>query len=260
MDWGKAAKAGGKMISQAAVTWGATEANDAFVRRKEEVKSREAVQLLFHQVVLDKDGRVPVSQHEWKAAGLTFKVTPLELSGLVDEPVYYVEVINPDLDGDHPKRIRHFGYSSIDSRFWEEHPTSVTLRQAPRGWHVTCPNHRDRWPSRLNAPDDNWFVVSVGGAPMKIRHFVPIVSYVATYQDLRADARQARRAVDRIRRMVDGGEDEGLQYWLTPLRSAMSEKRVIRHLVVLNSTVPNDHPNRVVAFFDNQATGELNWL
>ncbi|WP_037669843.1 hypothetical protein [Streptomyces griseus] len=230
-------------------------------------KATEAARLLFHQAVLDENGRVPADRYLTEEAGLRFAVTPLELSDEVRGPAHFIEATNTLIDGNQPERTRYFWHNGENQEFRLTGPGSGLAAgepRPPRLTRVTEPTGA----SVITEPSD-WFVHRTLRNPQV---------YVPAYgmYKLMKDTKQNRRAADRVTaafREACGSpqgqvEADGapvvagdLTFWVTPLRSTgTSGRTVFHHVLVVNSAVAKNHPLRVLTLLHSAMTGGLTWL
>lgn len=227
------------------------------------------IQLLVHQVVLDDTGRVPLGREQFEAAGLTFSTTELNLIGLVEAPVYAVEVTNTRASALDRQRTRLFIYKSDDNRFWEEdlvRTKKVGTRGSPLAKaDETVPGHHE---------DRNWFLYE--DHPDSVHSDIEVLyPVIGTIYSVGRRLKRNNRSLARIRQALEGRildsrgqiqseprhlSHDSLEIWHTPLRSAMSERRLLHYLVVTNTRLPDGHPARTVALLYNAATMELGRL
>jgi hypothetical protein len=220
-------------------------------------------------------GQVRPDRERFEIDDIVFTSTCLDLDGLVSRPVHHVEVLNRTLPVDDTDRVRHFGYNSADFRMWLEKPTASLLRP-PHGWPVLAPakapTWKEAWVIDKEEAKGAWFTrpLSAGekglwGVPVMWGAFA-LFKGAMTWQDKTAVARiselldrhvvRGQYHIPEERRRLDV---DGLGFWLTPLRSAVSEQTVLYHAVVLNREL-SLHPKRAVAFHYNLASRPLEWL
>ena len=196
-----------------------------------------------------------------------FTATPLALEGLDAPPVHHIEVVKTGLSAVDPKRVREFGYRADTFAFWRERTTPVRGGEPVSGWHLVCDRPGRAVGKGGNDVDPAWFPAVQA---LEAIDFVPVVALPVSIRKRNAVKRQVERATERLLGLLHDGtagyqpdphrfpvRDAGWALWVTPLRSSVSDKTASYHLVALNSDLPADHPNRVVAFRYAVATREL---
>lgn len=274
MAWSTFMKIGGGVVGNALAGATVDRAVEAVLGWRDEIKACETLSLLFHQAILDENGLLPQERQQVTISHISFTATRLRLSGLLKDPVYHVEVVNQKLSGDNPKRVRYFGYNTGNYEFWLERP--FRLSAPPVGWRVMWPHGRQFYiDPRLNNLDSDWFVVTLGLSPPQPIDWIPIINRFVDIHRINQDHKQNVRALERIRGLLlDGDTDtsyqismehfpvhtENTSLWLTPLRSIVSEKALLYHVVAVNKRLPDDHPIRTLAFFYSNITRDLKCL
>jgi hypothetical protein len=252
------------------------EAVKAVVNWRDEAEACEAIGRLFHSTVVDDRGGIQEDWHKGckqQVADLSFATTQLKLDGLVEGPVYYVEVVNLTLPGSDPSRVRYFGYDSTTFGFWLEKPTSNHALGTPSVWppvgtKAASTKAIDREHRQAGV---TWFdrPLSTGekvfwGVPV----FVP-----AFAEKMIFDRIQERKLVANLARLLHENCIQGqyqipqerhrfdvddLSFWLTPLRTIMSDRAASYYVVVLHNKL-SLHPKRVVAFHYRPGS-DLRWV
>lgn len=259
-----------KMIGSALAGLAADKGLSIVVNWNDEIRVMREIQSLVYQAIVDDVGLIPEDRRRFEVAQLLFTVTPLTLDGLVDTPVYHIEVIKTALGGDDPKRTRRFGYYPANHMFWLELAMrNFSTVRAPSGYRVLHPEALPDPQPHHN--DRNWFIPLTTTKDTFIRSAIPgrdIYQHAARKaQNVRARDRlwTALRShclteygqvrPDRHRVTADG-----IGLWLTPLNSGNPGRAVHYHLVAVNQQLSSEYPVRAVAFLYNSATQELLWL
>lgn len=260
---GVAASAGGDAAKGAIVDW------------RDELRACESLKILFHQAILDSEGHIQKEREQYETAGISFTLTRLKLDDLVKHPVYHVEVINLALPGDNPSRVRHFGYNSANHQLWLAKPTDPHILRAPSGWPVVCSGKmKSIWEidKETSKAGTSWFQRPLSRGEKALLG-IPImwgasglIMGASRMNDINATQKitvllhqhcvQGEYYISPERHQVDVDD---FSFWLTPLRTAMSDQTVLYHLVVLNRRLPS-HPKRAVAFIYSLATRKLQWM
>lgn len=240
--------AGDKVLS-AALSW------------HNEAKAREAIDQLFRHTMLDAQGNIPADRRRQEAAGLSLVATQLNVTGLVDHPVYSVEVINLALPGDDPSRVRYFGYDSGTFRLWPEKPVRNALI-APSIWPPTykAASYFDKPRELPPIPlDSSWLLRSrYGAAKMLNETLTPAEAF-----RMHRFPMDLRMLVEHVTELLHqhAGQDQfqippelqqftegNLSIWITPLMSGMSELSATYYVIVRHNKIIRRYPKGIVVF------------
>jgi hypothetical protein len=247
----------------------------AILSWRDEARSCELLKKLFHQIVPDSNGNIQPDRERSEAAGISFTLTQLRLDGLVEHSVYHVEAMNLQLSGDNVARVRYFVYNSVNYELWQEKPTDLWL-SPPHGWPAICQKEMASFKSGRAIDKE----VSDAGVRWLDRNYSRGEKAALSVNPFfgmgfaTAGRQNDRKVVERIERLVHRHCTVGaysipperhrldideLSFWLTPLRSAVSDQTVLYYLVVLNRRLPL-HPKRAVAFRYSIASKKLQWV
>ncbi|NUK05659.1 hypothetical protein [Streptomyces lunaelactis] len=230
-------------------------------------KATEAAQMLFHQAILDEQGRVPAERRLTEEAGLRFAVTPLHLSDEVRGPVHFIEATNTLIDGNKPERTRHFCHNGVNQEFRLTGPRSALSGGEPavcKLSRVTDPN-----PASVVTEPSDWFVHRTMASP---HLYVPFYGMYKIVSDTKQNRRAADLVTSAFRQECVSSQGRviaddspvtvgDLSFWVTPLRSTGGSGRVIfHHVLVVNTAAAKNHPLRVLTLLHSAITGELMWL